>query len=1264
MEHYSEEFSVCPHCGYVEGAKAVEALQMEPGTIMGGRYIVGRVLGFGGFGVTYIGWDALLEQKVAIKEYLPSEFSTRVPGQTQVTVFNGVKEEQFTEGLDKFVEEAQRLAKFHSMDGIVKIYDSFKDNNTAYIIMECLEGETLAELLKRENMVPPERAIEMIMPIIKSLQLIHEQGVIHRDIAPDNIFLTKDGQVKLIDFGAARFATTALTRSLTVMIKPGYSPEEQYRSRGDQGPHTDVYAVGATLYRMITGSTLPEALERRAYYESKQKDVLKPLSAFVKDIDENHETAILNALNVRIEDRTPDMATFEAELTSEDIVPRRQGRIKKIDVLKWPLWTKITATASALTVIVIGILFATGVIDLRKEPGRGIEPIEGMVTVPSIVNNTLDEGERRLDDARLNHMVARRENSDRIAAGMILAQDVDPGYYVAEYTMVNLTISAGAETVVLPEVSGLNVGEAVEALEALNLDVIIDFDYSRVFAANTVIAQSVEAGDRVQVGSTVELTVSMGIDPNEDIEEVPREVPLFVGMAYRAAQTLMQTEGFVFSIQAWEYSDEYDKDVVMWQSAPAGTMLLTGSTIQLTVSLGENIFELDDVVYEERTAAVTLLEGKGLKVEVELVKNDDVRAGLVITQQPAAYTRVRPGDTVRLTVSEGGESFPMPNVVGMSEAAARAELSSKGISVTVDHENSSSPAGTVTKQSIPFNTQVNKGAAVVLTVSSGPAETLISMPNVVGMNESRARSEVGNAGFQSSVSYAESSTVPQGNVISQYPAAGTTHSKGTTATLTVSSGPPPRTVPNVAGMTQAAAENALRGQGFNVNLSPNEYSDTVPSGHVIKQYPAANTSARAGDTVTLTISAGKQTATVPHVTGISRQNATTAITNAGLSYSIVEAFDDIVPRDNVISQNPPGGMVVNRNETVYLTVSKGRDPDKIDSIELTPPSLIVGKGKSSQITIALTPSNASRNGIVWTSSNTSVATVNSSGQVTGVSEGRATITARTPNGKTATCSVTVTEISVTLDNKTLTLDGGQSYQLNALIGGMQANDAVTWTVSGTGVTVSQTGLVKADVPHVTSISLSSTSATVDIGMSARITATVNVSGSGSAVTVTATSKDDRAKSDSCAVTVKPPDDSVTWTSSDSSIVQVTDEGLFLARANGVATLTAASKADPTKTATCRITVETDEVSRVTGINTQPNKTVYLPGETIDLTGFSFQVRYASNKTGVELYPSSLIRAISPYTVPEVSGTYSILIEFTTGDTLLVYYAVIEPAPGG
>ena len=187
MEMVENDTRVCPYCGYVAGTPAEEAIHMEPGSFLHDRYIVGKVIGYGGFGVTYIGWDGRLEQKVAIKEYLPSEFSTRMPGSPTVTVFNGDRNQQFHDGLKKFVEEAKHLAKFQNEPGIVRIFDAFEENGTAYIIMEYLDGMTLTEYLNQVGTIPEDDAVAMLMPVMQSLQVVHGEGLLHRDIAPDII---------------------------------------------------------------------------------------------------------------------------------------------------------------------------------------------------------------------------------------------------------------------------------------------------------------------------------------------------------------------------------------------------------------------------------------------------------------------------------------------------------------------------------------------------------------------------------------------------------------------------------------------------------------------------------------------------------------------------------------------------------------------------------------------------------------------------------------------------------------------------------------------------------------------------------------------------------------------------------------------------------------------------------------------------------------------------------------------------------------------
>lgn len=464
MREYKDEYQVCPYCGYEVGTPPKEAYHMVPGTLLAGRYTVGQVLGFGGFGVTYIGYDNVLERKVAIKEYLPSEFSTRIPGQTEVTTYAGERTEQFNSGLTKFLDEAKTLAKLQSANGVVQIYNSFQENNTAYIVMEYLEGKTLKTYLEETEKIPVEEAKEILHPIITALKEVHALGIIHRDIAPDNIFLTNDGRVKLLDFGASRFATTSHSKSLSVIIKQGYAPVEQYRSRGDQGPWTDVYSLSATLYKMITGITPEDAMERI------EKEELKKPSKLGIDIPKNTENAIMNALNIKIEDRTHDIEAFEKELYHDENVKLKIVHLKKADVGKWPLWAKLTVSGASVAVATFAVLLITGVISFsRIEIPEFLIP-DGKTRVPNVVNEEVDYAQTTLKDAELYFQIVDKQYSEYIPQDMVLTQSINRGKIVDVNGVVEVVVSGGLEHIFMVDVYGYNKDEAIKILKIIDYD--------------------------------------------------------------------------------------------------------------------------------------------------------------------------------------------------------------------------------------------------------------------------------------------------------------------------------------------------------------------------------------------------------------------------------------------------------------------------------------------------------------------------------------------------------------------------------------------------------------------------------------------------------------------------------------------------------------------------------------------------------------------------------------------------------------------------
>lgn len=406
----------------------------------------------------------------------------------------------------------------------------------------------------------------MIVPIINALSVVHEQGILHRDIAPDNIFITKDNKIKLLDFGAARYATTSHSRSLTVIIKPGYSPEEQYRSNGDQGTYTDVYALAATLYKMITGCTPPDALERRASIESKNKDPLKPLVQYCANIDENIENAILNAMNVRIEDRTQTMADFMAELTSEVPVKRVAGNIRKIDLLRWPLWAKIAIPALSLFVLVTGILFVSGVFKLSSGLKEDIELADGMTRVPSIVNSTVENAESRLSDAVLIYVISGKEYSDDIPADYILTQDVAAGSIVMKNSIINIIVSGGVsgeiEKEFMADLTFMSEEKAREILDSQGFSPEVTYTTSETVGEGLVISQNIALGTRLHDGDKVRLIVSTGMPTFA--------MPSITGKSESEALNTLSDHGLTYIVDRY-YDDSVPEGYVISQSIAVNT---------------------------------------------------------------------------------------------------------------------------------------------------------------------------------------------------------------------------------------------------------------------------------------------------------------------------------------------------------------------------------------------------------------------------------------------------------------------------------------------------------------------------------------------------------------------------------------------------------------------------------------------------------------------------------------------------------------------
>lgn len=652
MREYDDQFDVCPHCGYAFDTPAKQSYHIPPGSVLQGRYIVGRVLGFGGFGVTYVGKDYLMDRKVAIKEYLPSEFATRMPTQQKVTVYSGDKEEQFKEGLVKTLDEAKRLAKFESVPGVVQIYDCFEANGTSYIIMEYLEGMSLKEYLETHGKMTVEQALPVILQVAAAMAEVHKTEILHRDIAPDNIYVLNPDEpdkleVKLLDFGAARYATTKHSKSLSVIIKPGYAPEEQYRSRGDQGTWTDVYALAATLYKMLTGVTPEDAMERSV------KDELKKPSKMGVKITKPTETAIMNALNVKIQDRTQTMEEFSQELMAAEVKEREITKIKE-DVGSIPRWVFLIAGAGVTVAGAVIALILSGAIHFNLVSGP-VQLLTGKVRVPNVINKEATEAEKMLEEKSLRMSQDKMVFSKEIPENMISYQSEKENATMDKGATLVVWISMGEEKAVIPLVIGLNREEALSRLEEAGFTAVREEESQDEGVYDSVLAISEEVGANVELSKEIVLTICKNESDKSGDSTVQVKVPDVVGRQRNQAESVLKSRDFLVN---WveEASDEPEGTVIRQEPA-ADEEANKGSFVTVYVSIGAEKMYMPNLELESREDAERMIESLGLTVgRISQDNSNSVAAGKVISQSIARGTEVKKGDSVDLVISLGPKS--------------------------------------------------------------------------------------------------------------------------------------------------------------------------------------------------------------------------------------------------------------------------------------------------------------------------------------------------------------------------------------------------------------------------------------------------------------------------------------------------------------------------------------------------------------------------------------------------------------------------------
>lgn len=505
----------CAYCGLQQDKYRPIPRCLRPGMCLRDRYVLGRVLGEGSFGISYIAWDCLLDTVVAIKEYFPASLVSRHISEededTNVYIYEKRESQKYQESLKKYLGEAKSLSAYYDLDGIVSVRDFFYANNTAYIVMGYVDGISVKEYVEKNGPIEGEKFLRMLEPVIQSLAKVHQIGVLHRDISPDNMLLTRDEKLVLIDFGAARKENINMTRSMTVVFKRGFSPEEQYRTRGQQGAWTDVYALCATAYYALTGKAPDESIQRVL------EDDMPSLTEMTDvDLPMQQKRAFMKGMTVDFHHRYQTMDELYQGLY-------QQGRDKK-HLGAW------LAGAAAL-VCCVALLGTGAVYGLHKHSQAKKDAIQTeapqqtalaeVTTTPyaadvqeyqmiSFKSMTKKEALKALagQDTELSVQWKYRYSS-RIKKGRIVTQSIPAKtrYRGETYSKIVLTISKGKRKTEVPKLTGVSKERARTLLKERKLH----WTWKEVEQEGTeeiVASQSRTAGSKVPVGTTIVVTIT------------------------------------------------------------------------------------------------------------------------------------------------------------------------------------------------------------------------------------------------------------------------------------------------------------------------------------------------------------------------------------------------------------------------------------------------------------------------------------------------------------------------------------------------------------------------------------------------------------------------------------------------------------------------------------------------------------------------------------------------------------------------------------
>lgn len=516
------EDTACEYCGFSIDTYESAPCCLPLGTMLTERYLIGKVIGEGSFGITYIGRDLLLDIVIAVKEYFPLSYGSRdVRGRDDysVYIYRGKADLLYQKGLKRFYSEATTLSHFHMLDGIVSVRDFFYCNNTAYIVMDYVNGITVKEYVKKHGAFSGKETLALMRPVIRSLEEIHQNGVLHRDISPDNLLLNERNQLVLVDFGSAKAESRAFNQSITVTFKRGYTPEEQYLRRGKQGAWSDVYSLCATMYYMLTATEPNEAIERML------QDILPSLVKMPEiNLEPEQKEAVMNGITVDPEKRIQSMAQlYDALYPNQEVAENRTNLFQKI--LLYP--KKVVGGICVCVLLGIGVAGFAFAGWQQKQPEQRVtasktqpekraaattEPIKiyHMFSFIGMTRKQAEDMVKKSDETALTIRWSRKY-SDTVKKGKIIEQSIPQNtqYRQGEKKTITLTISRGAKLYRIPKCVGKDYDDALTLLKQKG------FHYRLRWRENAgksgvVFLQTPQAGKRMRKGTKITLTVSSG----------------------------------------------------------------------------------------------------------------------------------------------------------------------------------------------------------------------------------------------------------------------------------------------------------------------------------------------------------------------------------------------------------------------------------------------------------------------------------------------------------------------------------------------------------------------------------------------------------------------------------------------------------------------------------------------------------------------------------------------------------------------------------